>query len=156
MNTPDLIEDGGRPKLLSGRTLKLQIAAVSVLILTIGAWLTPRAAPAASQRTLSAPQEHAAPLLEEQVQQREAGRAFQGVQGAAAGLSAYGVAILGETSSAAMSVRNDFEERGRALGRHRSLCARRAVQQPPLQADRCALRGRFAGGCAWMSSTAGS
>lgn len=54
-------------KLLAAHAIKIRIAVGSGLVLAVGAWLTPPAAPTA----LSAPQERPAPLLEEQVQLRE-------------------------------------------------------------------------------------
>jgi hypothetical protein len=66
--------------LLAGGAVKLRIALASGLVLVIGAWLAPRAA----QTALSAPLEHAAPLLEEQAQLRDASRPFVGVQELAA------------------------------------------------------------------------
>jgi S1-C subfamily serine protease len=92
-------------KLLSGRGVKTRIALASGLILAVGAWLTPQVA----QTPLSAPQERAAPLFEEQVQLREATRTFVGVQDVAGRVSAHTVAIPG----AALRVpagRNDFSE----------------------------------------------
>ncbi len=92
-------------KLLAGGVVKAKIALASGLVLTVGAWLAPRAA----QTSLSAPQEHAAPLLEEQVQLREVSRPFVGVQDVAAPARQHSVAILPPTSPAAPS-RNDFSE----------------------------------------------
>lgn len=106
----DAVDPTRQDKLLSGHMTKIRIAGVSALVLVIGAWLTPPAA----QRTLSAPQELAAPLLEEQVQQREAGRTFVGVQDIAASVTAHSAAIASPASPAALGVRNDFEERQRA------------------------------------------
>jgi serine protease Do len=76
-------------KLLAGGPLKIQIGIGSFLILTIGAWLAPRA----TQRTLSAPEERAAPLIEEQVQLRTASRTFTGVQDVGVQVRSHGVAI---------------------------------------------------------------
>jgi S1-C subfamily serine protease len=93
------------PKLLAGAAVKFRIALVSGCVLTIGAWLAPRAAPTA----LSAPQEHAAPLLEEQAQLRETSRPFVGVQEAAASVRQHSVPILAPASPSIPS-RNDYSE----------------------------------------------
>jgi S1-C subfamily serine protease len=78
-------------KLLGTRSLKVRIAFVSALVLVVGAWLAPEPVPTA----LSAPpQERAAPLLEEQVQLRDAVRPFAGVQEVALRLKGHSVAIL--------------------------------------------------------------
>lgn len=69
-------------KLLSGRSVKTQLTLASVAILAVGAWLTPR--PAHTPPPLTAPQERAAPLLEEQSELREARRPFLMVQDVAA------------------------------------------------------------------------
>jgi len=96
----------GQPrKLLAGGGVKLKIALASVLVLAIGAWLAPRAA----QTGLSASQERAAPLLEEQVQLRDVSRPFVGVQEVAAPVRQYSVAILLPASTAVPS-RNDYSE----------------------------------------------
>lgn len=97
--------DGQPRKLLAGGAIKIRIALASGLVLAVGAWLTPRAA----QTTLSAPQEHAAPLLEEQVQLREASRTFIGVQDVAAQVREHSVAIPTPTA-VALNSRNDFSE----------------------------------------------
>ena len=76
-------------KLLAGATIKVQIAVVSTLVLVVGAWLAPRAI----QPALTAPQEHAAPLLEEQVQLRQATRPFAGVQDVGAAAKQHTIAI---------------------------------------------------------------
>jgi S1-C subfamily serine protease len=95
-------------KLLADGAVKIKIALASALALAIGAWLAPRA----SQGALSAPQEHAAPLLEEQVQLREVSRPFIGVQEAAAPVRRHSVAILPPASLALLS-RNDYSESAR-------------------------------------------
>jgi S1-C subfamily serine protease len=82
--------DDRPPKLLAGADVKIRIALASGLALALGAWLTPRAA----ETALSAPQEHAAPLLEEQEQLREVSKPFVGVQEVAAGVRQHSVAIL--------------------------------------------------------------
>jgi S1-C subfamily serine protease len=96
-------------KLLAGGALKIRIALGSVLVLAVGAWLAPRA----SQTGLAPLQEHAAPLLEEQVQLREVSRPFVGVQEVAAPVRQHSIAILAPPSPAAPS-RNDFSEPARA------------------------------------------
>jgi S1-C subfamily serine protease len=62
----------------------------SVLVLTIGAWIAPRASPT----PLSPPQERAAPLIEQQVQPRETSRPFAGVQDLAGRVLPHSVAIV--------------------------------------------------------------
>ena len=76
-------------KLLSAPGLKVRIAVGSAAVLLVGASIAP---PATS--TVEVSQERAAPLLEERIQLRESVRPFQGVDGAAAGVIPYGVAIL--------------------------------------------------------------
>lgn len=98
-------------KLLAGAALKIRLALASALVLTIGAWLAPRAA----QTGLSAPQERAAPLLEEQVQLREVSRPFVGVQEVAAPVGQYSVAILPPPSPGVPS-RNDYSGPARTAG----------------------------------------
>lgn len=92
-------------KLLAGGPLKIRIGIGSFLILTIGAWLTPRA----TQRTLSAPEERAAPLIEEQVQLRAASRAFIGVQDVGAQVRSHSVAIPA-VAVPAPSTRSDYSD----------------------------------------------
>jgi len=99
-------------KLLSGRGMKTRIAAAGVAILAVGAWLTPRAAQ--TPTPLSAPQERAAPLLEEQVQLREASQPFLGVQDVAARVRGHSVAIAAP-ALVAIPTRNDFSEPGTRL-----------------------------------------
>jgi S1-C subfamily serine protease len=92
--------------LLAGGAVKIRIALASGLVLALGAWLTPRAA----QTGLSVPpQEHAAPLLEEQAQLREVSRPFVGIQEAAARVGQHSVAILLPPSPASPG-RNDYSE----------------------------------------------
>jgi S1-C subfamily serine protease len=76
-------------------------------VLAAGAWLAPRAAQ--TPTPLSAPQERAAPLLEEQVQLREAGRPFEVVQDVVARVRDFGVAIPAP-ARAIIPTRNDFSE----------------------------------------------
>ncbi len=80
----------GPKKLLAGAAIKFTIVLVSVLVLALGAWLAPRSAPPG----LSASQEHAAPILEEQAQLRHATRPFAGVQEAAEPARRHSVTIL--------------------------------------------------------------
>jgi S1-C subfamily serine protease len=89
-------------KLLAGGAVKIRIAVASVLVLAVGAWLTPRAA----QTPLAPSQERAAPLLEEQVQLREASQRFVGVQDVAARVREHSVAVMMPAPS--MGSRNDF------------------------------------------------
>jgi S1-C subfamily serine protease len=93
------------PKLLAGRATKIWIALASAVALTFGAWLMPRTVPT----NLAAPQEHAAPLLEEQAQRRETNRPFIGVQDVAARVNEHSVAILRPTSPP-LPDRNDYSE----------------------------------------------
>ena len=81
--------DQSAHKLLGARGVKLRVAAGSICALGLGIWLTPPARPT----TLSAPQERAAPLLEEQVQLREVVKPFRGVQEITARVRRFGVAI---------------------------------------------------------------
>ena len=74
--------------LQSTRT-KLLIASLSVIALGAGAFLKPRA-PATP---LSAPKEHSAPLIEEEVQRRAPFRGFSGLQDLGRQLAAHTVAI---------------------------------------------------------------
>jgi S1-C subfamily serine protease len=94
-----------RPKLLASRAARLQLAAASGLVLAVGAWLAPRAA----QTPLAAPQEHAAPLIEEQVQRREAARPFSGVEDVAARVRAH-VAAIPSAAGVVERTGNDFTE----------------------------------------------
>ena len=73
---PAAIEQNEQKKILGNPGVKLRLALASGLVLGAGALLAPRAEPTA----LSAPQEHAAPLLEEQVPLRPASMPFRGVQ----------------------------------------------------------------------------
>jgi membrane-associated protease RseP (regulator of RpoE activity) len=103
-----LTEEGGGepPKLLARSAVKIRIALASGLVLGLGSWLAPRAA----QTTPSTvPQEHAAPLLEEQVQLRETSRTFVGVQDVAADVRDHSVAIAMPDLPPVAS-RNDFSE----------------------------------------------
>jgi S1-C subfamily serine protease len=104
MTEPDVCSDHPQ-KLLAGGAIKIRIALVSGLVLAVGAWLAPRAA----QTGLSVSQEHAAPLLEEQVQLREVSRPFVGVQDVAAPAREHSVAILLPPLPAVPS-RNDYSE----------------------------------------------
>lgn len=88
--TEQPVDTTAQPKLLAPARVRLRIAAGSVLVLVAGSLLAPRAAPSA----ISAPQEHAAPLLEEQAQLREVPRPFVGVQEAADRVRPYGVEIV--------------------------------------------------------------
>jgi S1-C subfamily serine protease len=94
-------------KLLAGGAIKVKLALGSAAVLTVGAWLAPRASPT----ELSAPQERAAPLLEEQVQLRQASQPFLGVQDVAASVLEHSVAIVLPPSPAVPS-RNDYSESG--------------------------------------------
>src|SRR5688572_23223799 len=79
------------------------MAAASVIVLTVGAWL----APAASPTRLAPAPEHAVPLLEEQVQLRETVRPFTGVSEAGLPLAAHAVAFL-PSPAALMRATGDF------------------------------------------------
>jgi S1-C subfamily serine protease len=101
--TPPTDDQTRQPKLLGSPALKIRIALGSGLLLAVGAWLAPRAAPT----PLSVPQERAAPLLEEQVQAREVVQPFRGVQDVAARIKGRGVAIPPEPWTASI---DDFSE----------------------------------------------
>src|SRR2546426_7123730 len=92
-------------KLLARAASKIRIAVASGLVLIVGAWLTP----GATQTTLSAPQEHAAPLLE-QVFLKEASQTFVAVQDVAAKVRAHSIAIP-MTTPVAPGSQNDFPSR---------------------------------------------
>jgi S1-C subfamily serine protease len=77
-------------KLLARGSVKIRIALASAVALALGAWLTPAVEPT----NISPPQEHAAPLLEEQVQLREINRPFVGVQDIALRVKPHSVTIL--------------------------------------------------------------
>lgn len=94
-------------RLLSGRRMKSRMAGASVGILAVGVWLAPRAPQ--TPAPLSAPQERAAPLLEEQVQLREASPPFLGVQDVAIRVREHSVAIAMPTVGA-IPPRNDFSD----------------------------------------------
>jgi S1-C subfamily serine protease len=96
---------GQTQKLLSRGAIKIRIALASGLALALGGWLMPRAV----QPPLSVSEERAAPLLEEQVQIREASRAFVGVQDVAPRVKEQSVAILMPMPPTVES-RNDFSE----------------------------------------------
>jgi S1-C subfamily serine protease len=96
--TPFADHEIRQPKLLGTPSIKIRIALGSGLLLAVGAWLAPRAAPT----PLAPPQEHAAPLLEEQVQAREVVQPFRGVQDVAARIKGRGVAIPPEPWTAAI------------------------------------------------------
>jgi S1-C subfamily serine protease len=100
--TPETENTLPRRELLSGSAIKIRIAVVSSLVLAVGSWLAPRAA----QTQVAPSQELAAPLLEEQVQQREASQRFVGVQDIAAQVRQHSVAVM--TAAPAIASRNDF------------------------------------------------
>jgi S1-C subfamily serine protease len=87
-------------KLLAGTAVKIKIAIAAVALLVIGAWLAPT-----RQSALAPPAERAAPLLEEQVQQRGPATPFRGVQDIAERIDVYGVALHVEATAVAD---NDF------------------------------------------------
>jgi S1-C subfamily serine protease len=91
--------------LLSGGATKIRIALASGLALALGGWLMPRAA----LTPLSVSEERPAPLLEEQVQRREASQTFVGVQDVAARVKEQSVAILMPMPPTVES-RNDFSD----------------------------------------------
>lgn len=96
---------GSADKLLAATGIKLRLALASGLILGAGALLAPRT----TTTGVSTPQEHAAPLLEEQVQLREVARPFRGVQDVAARVRGHSVAIPSVDQQTA-PVMNDFSE----------------------------------------------
>lgn len=91
-------------KLLAGGAVKVRIAVASALVLSVGAWLAPRAA----ETRLTPSQERAAPLLEEQVQQERASATFTGVQDLAARVRAHSVAVV--MPSQPSGSQNDYSE----------------------------------------------
>lgn len=96
----------GQPqKLLSGSATKIRIALASGLALALGGWSMPRVA----QTPLSVSEERAAPLLEEQVQRREASQRFVGVQDVAARVKEQSVGIVMPMPPLIAS-QNDFSE----------------------------------------------
>lgn len=92
-------------KLLAAPRVKLRLALACGLILGAGALLAPRAAPTA----LSAPQERAAPLLEEQSALTQTASPFRGVRDVAARVREHSVAIPAPPRLAAPTL-NDFAE----------------------------------------------
>jgi S1-C subfamily serine protease len=90
-------------KLLARGVVKANIALASGFVLAVGAWLAPRAA----QTPRPSAEEHAAPLLEEQVQLREVSRPFVGVQEVAGSAMQHSVAVLLPVEPAAPG-RNDY------------------------------------------------
>jgi S1-C subfamily serine protease len=106
MTQSDVDRQTKAPKLLAARSAKVRIAVASGVVLALGALLAPRVVPAA----LSNPQEHAAPLLEEQVQLREVVRPFAGVQDVAARVRDHSVSIR-LTEPQSIATRNDFSQR---------------------------------------------
>lgn len=107
MTNADAADSTPTRKLLAGRGMKGRIAAASLALLGIGAWLTPR--PPQIPAPLSAPQERAAPLLEEQVLLREANRPFPDVQDLAARVRDHTVAIAAP-AAVERPTRNDYAE----------------------------------------------
>jgi serine protease DegQ len=88
-------------KLLSSGALKIKVGAASVALLLAGYWLAPP-----RSASLAPSEERAAPLLEEQVQQREAAQPFRGVQDIADRIEVRGVAIHLQTNQT--DADNDF------------------------------------------------
>jgi S1-C subfamily serine protease len=105
-------DGGGGGKLLAGRAIKIRIGVASALALTIGAWLAPSAE---QPLALAVPEERAAPLLEQQVQQRALPQPFVGVQDVAPKTRAYGVTVLAPTVPAA-SIRRDYADASASRG----------------------------------------
>ncbi len=91
------------PKLLSSTSLRIKVGAGAIALLVTGNWLAPP-----RTATLAPSQERTAPLLEEQVQQREPAPPFRGVQDIAARIDVRGVAIYGRDDHPA-DPHNDFE-----------------------------------------------
>ena len=82
-------QSGIPDKLLAAPRVKLRLAALSMLILAAGALM----APAQRSTGLTPPQEHAAPLLEEQKQPRAISIPFRGVEEIARQVRQHSVAI---------------------------------------------------------------
>jgi S1-C subfamily serine protease len=95
--------DARLPKLLERSGIKLRLGIACLVILIAGAAL----APPSRTTGVTAPQEHAAPLLEEQVQLREAPRPFAGMQDVAERVSSYSVTIHAREEHRSRS-ENDF------------------------------------------------
>lgn len=93
-------------KLLGSGAVRVRIAVAGGLLLVVGAFLRPPAA----TTTLSASQERAAPLLEEQVQLRE--RPFAGLQNVATRVRGQSVAVL-FSDPRSLPARNDFVQADR-------------------------------------------
>jgi S1-C subfamily serine protease len=102
-------------KLLAARGTRLRLAVMSGVILGAGALMAPRT----TQTTLTTPQEHAAPLLEEQVQPRATALPFRGVQDLASRLRQHSVAIV-PTQKTLPQTRSDFTEHSEAAPADRS------------------------------------
>ena len=94
------------PKLLASRLLRLRIAVASLLVLLLGSLAAPRIA---KTQLESAPQEHAAPLLEEQAQRREVEAPFLKLQEVAAEVRRFSVAIATD-SRPTVRIVTDFLE----------------------------------------------
>jgi hypothetical protein len=77
----------GPPKPLAGAAIRIKVAIAALAVLAIGAWLAPRLT------TVAPSEERAAPLLEEQVMQREAPRPFRGVADLVSQVPVRGVAV---------------------------------------------------------------
>ena len=92
------------PKLLSSTALRIKVGAGAIALLVTGNWLAPP-----RTATLAPSQERTAPLLEEQVQQREPAPPFRGVQDIADRIDVRGVAIYGRDDHPADLPHNDFE-----------------------------------------------
>ena len=86
-------------KLLASPWTKLRIGGACGALLIVGAWLRPQTA-----APLAPPEERPAPLLEQQVQQRDPAP-FRGIEDAITRLPARGLAVR---ASASPSVTNDF------------------------------------------------
>lgn len=87
-------------KLLGRTGLKVRVALVSAAILSVGALIAPRATPT----VLSAPEERAAPLIVEQVQQRDVSQPFRGVQDVGARVRVHSVAVPRPSSPSARTL----------------------------------------------------
>ena len=98
-------ESGAPHKLLAARGTRIRLAVMSAVILGAGALIAPRTI----QTQLTTPQEHAAPLLGEQVQPRGTAAAFRGVQDVASRVRQHSVAIV-PLRKKLPQTRSDFTE----------------------------------------------
>lgn len=107
--TPSTDPDAS-PKIFASAAAKVRLALASVAVLAVGLL----AAPAVSPTSVAPPQEHAAPLLEEQVQQREAPQPFRGVNAIVGRVAAFNVSVHVPEARVTPVVDDFAESRGRS------------------------------------------